>query len=235
MREGQIGLFQALYTTRALRRLRPDPVPEEVIFQLLDAAIRAPTGRNAQDWRFVIVTERAAKERLQEWAAEAWARYQPRYAADPSLMERLPRSQRLALKSVHHLVRHLAEAPLVIVACGEKGRHSTPGGSIFPAVQNLLLAARGLGLGGTIFNLPLLRAEELGRMLGIPESYQIYCLLVLGYPLDRHGPVRRRPVREVTFWGRWGEPWPFAQKQPDEGWQARWLAEERPGGPAGES
>lgn len=64
MREGQIGLFQAIYTTRALRRLRPDPVPEEVIFQLLDAAIRAPTGRNAQDWRFVIVTERAAKERL---------------------------------------------------------------------------------------------------------------------------------------------------------------------------
>ncbi|GIX47306.1 MAG: nitroreductase [Candidatus Tectimicrobiota bacterium] len=219
----QIGLFTALYTTRALRRLKPDPVPEAVLFQLLDAAIRAPSGRNAQDWRFVLVTDAAVKRQLQAWAAEGWARYQPRYAAEPALLEQLPRTPRLALKAVAWLVQHLAEVPVIIVVCGERGRHHTPGGSIFPAVQNLLLAARGLGLGASIFNLPLVRPEELAALLAIPASYEIYCLVPLGYPRDRHGPVRRKPVKHVAFWERWGQPWAFALAQPEEGWQARWL------------
>jgi nitroreductase len=221
--ENQIGLFEAIYTSRALRRFKPDPVPDEVLFQLFDAAIRAPSGQNAQDWRFVVVTEPEIKRRMQTWAEEGWARYQPRYAENPTLMEDLPRIQRLALKAVEHLVRHLAEAPVVVVVCGLRGRHSTPGGSIFPAVQNLLLSARALGLGGSIFNLPLSHAEELMAALGIPENNQIFCLIPLGYPTDKYGPVQRKPVKRVVFWNRWAQPWTFAVEQPEEGWQAKWV------------
>ncbi|HEV8714363.1 MAG TPA: nitroreductase family protein [Candidatus Binatia bacterium] len=221
--ENPIGLFEAIYTARALRRFKPDPVPDEVLFQLFDAAIRAPSGQNAQDWRFVIITEPAIKRHMQEWAKEGWARYQPRYAENPTLMDQLPRTQRLALKGVAHLAHHLAEVPVIVVVCGLRGRHATPGGSIFPAVQNLLLAARALGLGGSIFNLPLTHTDELMAAVGIPESNQIYCLIPLGYPLDKPGPVRRKPVKQVVFWHRWQQRWPFAEEQPDEGWQARWI------------
>jgi nitroreductase len=222
-KESPIGLFAAIYTTRALRRFKPDPVPDEVLFQLFDAAIRASSGQNAQDWRFVVITEPAIKQRLQVWAQEGWARYQPRYAENPALMDQLPRTQRLSLKAVAHLAYHLAEVPVIVAVCGLQGRHSTPGGSIFPAVQNLLLAARAMGLGGSIFNLPLSHAEELMAATGIPENNQVYCLIPLGYPLDKPGPVRRKPVKQVVFWERWQQRWPFAEEQPDEGWQGRWI------------
>ncbi len=215
----QPGFFEVVYTTRALRRFRPDPVPDEVLFQLLDAAIRAPSGQNAQDWRFIIVRDRAIKQRMQEWAIQAWERYAERF---PDI-DALPRSQRLSLRAVQHLAHHFADVPVVIVVCGLRGRHTTPGGSIFPAVQNLLLSARALGLGGSIFNLALGDRETLRQLLGIPDTNEIFCALPLGYPTDRHGPVRRKPAKDVAFLERWGEPWPFAEFQPEEGWQARWL------------
>ena len=218
-----IGLFEALYTTRALRRLRADPLLEETLFQLVDAAIRAPSGQNAQDWRFLVVTDGEAKQRMQEWAIEGWRRYQPEYAERPELLDKLRRTARLSLRSVEYLAHHLGEAPAVIAVCGSRGRHSTPGGSVFPAVQNLLLAARGLGLGASIFNLPLAAGPELPRLLGVPDDYQVYCLVPVGYPLDRHGPVRRKPVRDVAYRDRWGERWPFAEEQPDAGWQDKWI------------
>jgi nitroreductase len=109
--ENSLGLFETVYTTRSLRRFRPDPIPEEVLFQIFDAAIRAPSGQNAQDWRFVVVTDPAIKQQMQSWAEEGWARYQPRYAKNPALMDQLPRTQRLALKGVAHLTHNLARAP----------------------------------------------------------------------------------------------------------------------------
>ena len=223
-----IGLFEAIYTTRALRRLRPDPIPDETLFQLLDATIRAPSGQNAQDWRFVIITDQAIKQKMQSWAEEGWTRYQSRFAEDPAQIDQLPRTQRLSLKSVAHLAHHLSEAPVVIAVCGLRGRHSTPGGSTFSAVQNLLLAARALGLGASIFNLPLTHVQELTEALDMPEDNQVYCLVPLGYPLDSHGPVRRKPVKRVVFWNRWQQPWDFAQQQPDDGWQTRWLYQADP-------
>ena len=216
------GLFATIYSMRALRRFRPDPVPDETLFQLFDAAIRAPSGQNAQDWRFVIVREAAAKARLQGWAEEGWRRYQPELAAHPERIDALPRTQRLTLRSVGHLVAHLHEAPAVIAVLGLRGRHSTPGGSTFPAVQNLLLAARALGLGASVFNLPMRGGGELRELLAIPDTNELYCLIPVGWPLDRHGPVRRKPVKAVAYSERFGEPWPYAQSQPDEGWGARW-------------
>ncbi len=220
------GLFQTLYTTRALRRFKPDPVPDDVLFQLLDAAIRAPSGQNAQDWRFLIVRSAEAKTRMQEWSAIPWQRYMSRYADDPSKIDALPRSQRLSLRSVEHLVHHFAETPVVILVMGLKGRHSTPGGSAFPAVQNLLLAARGLGLSGSVFNFPLSREDELRAMLEIPDNNQIYCVLPLGYSSDKHGPLGRKPVRDVVYDEKFGRRWAFAEAQDDRGYEARWLGDD---------
>lgn len=218
-----VGLFEAIYSTRALRRLKPDPIPDDVLFQVFDAAIRAPSGQNVQDWRFVVLTDAAIKAQIQQWFWDAWAAYQPQYAAEPVLMDALPRAKRLALKSTDYLVRHLGETPAIVVVCGLRGRHSTPGGSVFPAVQNLLLAARGLGLAGGITNFARAHEAELADLLRLPPEEQIYCLVPIGYPLDRQGPVRRKPVKRVVYLNGWEQPWPFAEEQPDEGWGSRWL------------
>ena len=219
----QPGLFETLYTARALRRFKPDLIPDDVLFQLFDAAIRAPSGQNAQDWRFVIIRDAAVKRRMQEWSQTPWQRYIARYADHPEAIDALPRSQRLSLKSVEHLVHHLADCPAIVAVLGMKGRHGTPGGSAFPAVQNLLLAARALGLGSSVFNFPLAHEAELREALRIPDNNQIYCLLPIGYPTDRQGPVRRKPVGDVTFIDTFGREWPFAKAQPAEGWQSRWV------------
>lgn len=216
------GLFRTLYTARGLRRFKPDPIPDDVLFQVFDAAIRAPSGQNAQDWRFLVVRDRATLQAFQRWSQTPWERYRSRYGDDAEI-DALPRSQRLSLRSVEHLVNHLGEAPLAVLVMGLKGRHGTPGGSTFPAVQNMLLAARALGLAGTVFNFPLSHEAELRDMLAIPDSNQIYCVVPMGYPTDRHGPLKRKPVKDVVFMGKFGERWAFAEAQPAEGWQARWI------------
>ena len=213
--EHAAALFDVIYTTRALRRLKPDPVPETALFRLIDAAIRAPSGQNAQDWRFIVVTDPTIKAAMRTAAEAAWARYQPRFAENPALIDELPRTKRLSLSSTQYLAQHVDTAPAVIVACGLKGRHSSPGGSIFPAVQNLLLAARALGLGASIFQLAL--SPAVIEQLGIPDEYQAYCCVPIGYPIDNHGPVRRRPVRDMAFKDRWLERWEYAETQPAEG------------------
>jgi nitroreductase len=214
------GLFQTIYTTRALRRFKPDPVPDDVLFQCFDAAIRASSGQNAQDWRWIIIRDQAIKDQMQAWALEGWARYSSRYGTEEEI-RRLPRNQRLSLLSVRDLAHGLSAVPVVVAALGMKARHSTPGGSMFPAVQNFQLAARALGLGSSIFNLPM--RDQLYEMLGIPETNQLYCLLPVGYPTDRQGTLNRKPVKSVVFDDRFGEPWAFAAEQPEEGWANRWL------------
>jgi nitroreductase len=221
------GLFQTLYTSRALRRFKPDPIPEDVIFQLVDAAIRAPTGHNRQDWRFVVVTDTEPKRKMQEWAERAWQLAFGRDYPDLASIDALPHTARLSIRGVHDLAHGLADVPLIVVVCGLKGVHSSPGGSHFPAAQNMLLAARALGLGGSIFNLPMVGGKELYELLGIPESNEIYCLIPIGYPTDRPGPLKRKPVHKVAFRNRWGEEWPFAAEQPEQGWTERWTRKEK--------
>lgn len=217
------GLFNTIYRARALRRFSNREVSDDTLFQLLDAAIRAPSGQNAQDWRFIVVKDQAVKNKMHEWSRTPWEKYLSRYANEPSSIDSLPRSQRLSLKSVDHLVNHFRETPIVIIVCGLQGRHSTPGGSAFPAVQNLLLSAAALGLSGSIFNFPLSHEEELRNLLSIPESNEIHCVLPIGYPTDRHGPLRRKPVADVVYMDRFGETWNYAAQQPPRGWGDKWL------------
>lgn len=218
------GLFEAMYTSRSLRRFKPDPVPEDVVYQLIDAAIRAPTGHNSQDWRFVVVTDPDTKRTMQEWSERAWTMAFARYA-DPetgqAALDALPRTQRLSIQGVKDLAHTLADVPLIVVVCGLKGKHSSPGGSHFPAIQNMLLAARALGLGGSIFNLAT--AGDVHELLGIPENNEVYACVPIGYPTDKQGPLSRKPVKKVAYLERFGEPWPFAVEQPDEGWGGKWI------------
>ncbi|HYZ90772.1 MAG TPA: nitroreductase family protein [Actinomycetota bacterium] len=216
------GLFATLYTSRALRRFRPDPVPEDIIYQLVDAAIRAPTGHNRQDWRFVVVTDPAAKQKMQEWSERAWKMAFAEYPTTKEI-DTLPRTARLSIRGVYDLAHNLAAVPLVVVVCGLKGIHSSPGGSHFPAAQNMLLAARALGLGGSIFNLPMVGGRELYELLEIPESNEIYCVIPIGYPTDKPGPLKRKPVKKVAYLEKFGTEWPFANDQPDDGWTTKWI------------
>lgn len=216
------GLFETLYTSRALRRFKPDPVPEEVVFQLLDAAIRAPTGHNRQDWRFVVVTDQAAKQKMQEWSERAWQLAFGKEYPTVEAIDALPRTARLSIRGVYDLAHNLASVPLIVVVCGLKGIHSSPGGSHFPAAQNMLLAARALGLGGSIFNLPMVGGTQLHELVDIPETNEVYCLVPIGYPLDKPGPLKRKPVKKVVYLERFGQEWPFAVQQPDEGWGPKW-------------
>jgi nitroreductase len=215
-----VNVFEAMYTSRALRRFSPDPVPEDVVFQLIDAAIRAPTGHNSQDWRFIVVTDHAVKSKMQEWSERAWEMAFPAYQ-DQAAIDALPRTQRLSIQSVKDLASSLASVPLIVVVCGLRGKHSSPGGSHFPAVQNMLLAARALGLGGSIFNLPMVGGNGMYELLGVPESNEIYCCVPIGYPTDKQGPLRRKPVKRVAYLERFGQEWPFATEQADNGWGDR--------------
>lgn len=219
-----ISLFEAIYTSRALRRFKPDPVPDEAIFQIIDAGIRAPTGSNQQSWKFLIVKDAEKRKAIAAWYWEAWLRYAKQYVENPESLKALPRQQQRVIRSADHLARHIAEVPVFIIVCGPKG--ATPGaaaGSIFPCVQNMLLAARAQGLGSALTTFHRLHEEDVCRLLNIPDRYETYALLPVGYPTDRHGPVRRRPVRELAFVDSWGEAWPFAQRQPDDGWLERWV------------
>jgi len=133
----------------------------------------------------------------------------------------LPRNQRLSLNSVRDLAHGLDTVPVIVAVSGHEGPPFDAGGSTFPAVQNFQLAARALGLGSYIFNLPM--RDQLYEMLGIPENNQLYCLLPLGYPTDRHGPLNRKPVNAVVFDEKYGANWAFAEEQPERGWEDRWV------------
>jgi nitroreductase len=214
-----ITLYEAMRTTRAVRRLRPDPVPDDVIQRVIEAATWAPTGANAQPWRVVVVRDAAAKRRLQELYVGPWEKYA---AGHRQLLARMAddarAKQERMLTSADHLARNLHLAPVILVFCfnpalmaitdANQPRPSVVGGaSVYPSVQNALLACRAEGLGCTLTTLLCLREHEVKQLLGIPEDWFTCAFLPIGYPTGRgHGPVSRRPVSAMAFRDRWGEP-----------------------------
>ena len=204
----EIGLFEAMYTQRAIRYIKPDPIPDELVRKVLDAGIRAPNGGNQQRWGFVVIKDPVTKK----WIGE-------RYAMTP-VPEHAPAATNAAARSMArndaaalHLSRHLHEVPVLILVCvqhdGSAGDISR-GASIYPAVQNMLLAARGLGLASVLTTRPRRGFEkEIKALLGIPENVDTAALLPLGYPAEgmHYGPTRRLPVEEVTYDERWGQTW----------------------------
>jgi nitroreductase len=199
-------LFEIIRTTRSMRRLKPDPVPDALVRQILEAGVCAPSGGNMQRWRFLVVREATVKKTVAAFYRRAWdERAGPRYrAGEPAPGVSRERFQRM-LDAAAHLAAHLDEAPVWIVPCLEGANPSrTAGSSIYPAVQNMLLAARALGLGATLTTLYLAFEEEAEAALGLPADVHSYAILPLGYPLGHFGPVRRVALADVVYEDRWG-------------------------------
>jgi nitroreductase len=200
-------LDEAMSTQRAIRRLKTDPVDDAVVLRLIELALKAPTGSNAQNWEFVVVRDRAVKERLGALNRGAWRLYGGlgRY-----LSRKDPKMLRL-LDAVQWQADNFADIPVLIVACLRGPRVPFPPvaassyyGSIYPSVQNLLLAARSAGLGAALITLPLWSTFLARRALGLPWSVQPCAVVPLGWPRGKYGPNTRRPVGEVVHVDRYG-------------------------------
>jgi nitroreductase len=209
----QPELFDIIFTTRAMRRLKRDPVPPALIEQILRAGQAAPSGGNAQDWGFLVVKDPGVKSQVQAYYQRAYDEVvAPRYASQAAALPAGDARDQLArqTRAVEQLTARFHEAPVWIVAClrvGRGGGTAGSGASIYPAVQNMLLAARALGLGATLTSRHMLYGQEVDAIFGLPEGVSSFAILPIGYPEGRFGPVARRPLAEVTYLDRWGQPY----------------------------
>ena len=204
-------VFEIMRTTRAMRRLKPDPVPDEMIRRILEAGVGAANGGNFQRWRFLVIKDPAVKKAVQIFYKRAFDQVVgPRYATSappPGITKERYQRQHAA---VEYLTEHFHEAPVWIVACIDEGTAKPTrwsGASIYPAVQNMLLAARALGLGSTLTTRHLLFEREAEAALGLPEGVHSYAILPIGWPMGRFGPVARTTLSDVVFSEKWGEPY----------------------------
>lgn len=225
----ELGLFEAIYSARALRRLKPDPVPDEVITKVLQAGTQAPSGGNAQNWFFIAVRDQVQRQRLGAVYRKASDEVAEIYAARGRPDHMTDQQYKRLMAGGAYLWEHMADAPVLLVPCLRKRdmppREALPasvaqrydvhlahqerirGSSIYPAIQNIILACRGLGLGTVITTNHILYEDEVRQILGLPEDVYTFALMPIGYPLGKYGPLSRRPVAEVAFADRWGQPW----------------------------
>lgn len=204
-----MDLYEALYTTRAMRRVRPDPIPYPVQARILDAAIRAPSGGNTQGWRFILVDDPAVKAELgplyRDSLGQLWATaYRERVERARANPDDPPSAATLAMvASAQHLADHFEEVPLFLIAYARDGSD----GSIFPAVWSAQLAARAEGVGSALTTvLGTFHGAEANEILGAPDdgSWQMACCVSFGYPTGRWGLAARRPVSQVAYRNAWG-------------------------------
>lgn len=205
-------LFDIIHTTRAMRRLKPDPVPDDLIRKILEAGVCAANGGNYQRWRFMVVKDPAVKKSVQVWYKKAFDEVVgPRYASSPPPPGVTAEKYARQHHAVEYLTEHFHDAPVWIVACLDEGKNTPTrwsGASIYPAVQNMLLAARALGLGSTLTTRHLLYAREAEAALGLPEGVHSYAILPIGWPMGKFGPVGRTKLEDVVFSETWGTPYP---------------------------
>jgi nitroreductase len=204
------GLFEVLYTCRAMRRLKPDPVSRELLLKLIDAANQAPSGSNMQSARWIVVQDPAQRAKLAELNRKGVEAYVSPQANQPTALphQSAQKRQRM-LDAVLWQKDHMHEIPALIVACYEfptkvSGADAArAGGSVWPGVQNLLLAARALGLGAAPTTLGLMDRAAVADALGLPDTVAAFCLIPVGWPLGKFGPLTRLPVEETVRWDRW--------------------------------
>lgn len=216
-----MDVYEALYTTRAMRRVKPDPIPMDVQARILDAAVRAPSGGNTQNWRFLLVDDPAVKAAIGPIYRQAlgalWdTYYKPRVdaaAADPDAADSISFVKMRA--SAQHLADNYEHYPLLLFGFA-KGDAS--GGSIFPAVWSAQLAARAEGVGTALTSVLAFRAAEVLEILGVPadEGWHMACCITFGYPRGKWGVPERVPAHEVAHRNRWGAPVGF--EVPDALW-----------------
>lgn len=210
-------LYQAMSTLRAVRRLKPDPIPEDVLGRILQAAAWAPTGGNVQPWRVVVVQDAGKRQVLGDLYRGEWAKYGAgaRRQLEHMTGEARARQVRM-LAAADHLGEHMGAAPVILVFCfnpelmaatdTDLGRLSVVGGgSVYPAVQNALLACRVEGIGCTLTTLLCYQEAAVKEALCIPADWYTCAFVPIGYPvLGGHGPISRRPVEKLSFRDSWG-------------------------------
>jgi nitroreductase len=214
-----MDIREALYTTRAMRRVRKDPIPMDVQARILDAAIRAPTGGNSQAWRFLLIDDAAVKARLGPLYRACLGKlfetiYKPQLdkaAAEPGTDE-----SRVFMKmhsSASHLAEHFEDYPLMLVSFT---RFDPSGGSIFPAVWSAMLAARAEGVGSALTSVLAFEAAQVLEILGVPdgEGWQFTSLVTMGYPTGRWGVAPRQPVHDVASRNTWNGDLGFEIDEP---------------------
>lgn len=205
-----VGLLEGLTTTRAVRRYRDEPVSPDQLRALLFAATRAPSGSNRQPFRFLVLTDgpkAAEAKRLIGGAARALWAHKSRadgYGRGSGSHSESPKARMAAVMSEY--VEHFERVPVLILPCLVRYRppSSFEGASIYPACQNILLAARALGLGGVLTGFHAGVEPELRDLLGVPEGVFLAATITIGHPRGGHGPVRRRPMAELVFGEEWG-------------------------------
>ena len=211
----QMPLEHAMETQRAVRRVLPDPVDDDIVLRCIELALRAPTGSNGQNWEFVVVKDRDVKAALAKQYRRSWRLYH----GLGSRLADIDDDMAKVLRAVQWQVEHFEEIPVLVVAClvsspraGQRipfmpsppFAESSFYGSIYPSVQNLLLAARSMGLGASLITLPLWSHMLARRILGMPLSVTPACVVPLGWPRGRYGPTTRRPVTDVVSLDRYG-------------------------------
>ena len=211
-------MYAAMSTLRAVRRLRPDPIPEDVLQRVLTAATWAPSGGNHQSWRIIAVQDIKLKQGLQDLYRPHWEGYIPDYETH---MQHMPaaeaESSRRALAAGTYLANHLHETPVICVFCfnlthitvtdaTQQRTSVVGGGSIYPAVQNLLLAARNEGLGCVLTTLLCMEEPAVKTLLSIPEDWHTAAHVPLGYPvLGGHGSIKRKSAQKMVYRDRFGD------------------------------
>lgn len=203
-----MDLYEALYTTRAMRRVKPDPIPDETVRILLDAAIRAPSGGNTQNWRFMTVTDPDTRKQLGPIYREAFVvlRETIYQGARERAEETNDQTALAVMKSSKWLEDNFEQVPLWVLAFH---RNDPSGSSIYPAIWNMMLAARGQNLGTCMTTvLGFLKADETFDVLGVPKDkgWQLAAAVSVGIPTGRWGLAKRAPAENVTYSERWGTP-----------------------------
>jgi nitroreductase len=205
-----MDVFEVIYNCRAMRRLDTKPVPAELLVKLVDAANQAASGSNMQRARWIVVTDTSVKAKLANLNRQGVESYIGPQTARLNAVPHQSKEKRLRmLDAVIWQSEHMHEMPAIVMACME---FESPindkilahgNGSIWPGIQNLLLAARALGLGATPTTLALEDRHAVAEAVNLPDTMAAYCLIPVGYPLGKFGPVTRRPVEEVMRWDQW--------------------------------
>ena len=202
-----MDVYEALYTTRAMRRVKPDPIPFDVQKKILDAAVRAPSGGNAQNWRFPLIDDAGVKAKLAPVYRACmdilWTSIYKDRVDEAKANPELPASKEFdkMFRSASYLAENFEKYPLLLFTFCQ---HDPTGGSIFPAVWNAMLAARAEGVGSALTSVFMMKPEETREIIGVPDdSWNFACCVTMGYPTGRWGVAPRRPVHQVAFRNSW--------------------------------
>ena len=208
----EMGIFETMYNCRAMRRLDKREVPQESLEKLIEAANQAPSGSNTQNARWIIVRDPTVKAELAELNRIGVENYLAPLIDNPGSLPHQPADKRKRMAdAVVWQKEHMHEIPALIIACMQFPQLPTPAmiasgnGSIWPGIQNLLLAARALQLGAAPTTLALIDQQAVAKVLNLPETMATYCLIPVGYPLGNFGPVTRKPLSEIMRYDQWSD------------------------------